>query len=128
MNVYVSSIFVPMVARNKRIYGSITNNTTTVTTTVPSVEIPQTKLTPNVVIEFVNTSTPEVLDYNTLYAPEHGQYPRIELFTIDENGNRWKRQDVPIYVMTNKDGDIDDLIDSIRFDLSREETGFILIN
>ncbi len=122
-NVYVMIMAVPAVARDKRIYGS----GTAFTSVFSQPSIPAPAVSPTDVIEFTAISNPSLLTYNTLYAPTHGQWPRITLITIDADNNRIERIEKPTYIMTDKDGTIDDLIDSIVYDLAQPETGYMIL-
>jgi len=115
-NVLVNSTPVNKEQRNKRIYGgdSIPN-------VFPSGSDPQI---PKKVIDF-NTDTPTIPDYS-IYADIYGQYPTIEIFTIDELGNRIKRPEMPYFTINGISG----LIETIIFGVFGEgvQTGFITIS
>lgn len=79
-------------------------------------------------ITFTTTQTPGVTGFqgNQLdgynLAEDYGELPKIQLFTTGENGTILERQEVAIYSYING------LIDSIMFDLSQPETGYIIIS
>lgn len=62
------------------------------------------------IIEFTNSDTPQVTDYDTKYAQVFGQHPDVKLFTIDVDGNRIARSEQPYFTL-----DVNGLIDSISF-------------
>jgi len=72
------------------------------------------------VIPFTSTATPTVSDYNTNYADIYGQYPVIECWLVDGDTRTLLIQP-PIITLVNN------LIDTILFDLGFENTGFIII-
>jgi hypothetical protein len=71
-------------------------------------------------IDFVNNATPSIVGYQANYAAKFGEYPIITLFTIND-GEEWERQEKPVY---NRTGG---LLNSVHYDLSSPETGFIII-
>ena len=78
---------------------------------------------PNAIkVAFTNTATPSLINYQTNYAFDYGELPKIELFTIDSASVCWSRQEKPVFNF------VDGLIDSIVFDLSDECSGYITIS
>lgn len=77
---------------------------------------------PLVKVDFTASRTPTVLNYDTLYANAHGQYPVVRLFTIDALGNRLERSERPKYIISGG------FIASIVYDLGVAETGFIILS
>ena len=73
-------------------------------------------------INFSNTATPSVTDYQANYKAVFGEYPKLQLFTEARAGVEWERQEKPVY---NRTGG---LLTSIVFDLSSEETGYIILS
>lgn len=79
-------------------------------------------------IEFTNTNTPKIENYQTLrldgynFAEDFGEMPKIQLFTLDSVGVYWQRQEVPVWNY------IGGLLDSIVFDLSDSFSGYIIIS
>lgn len=72
-------------------------------------------------IEFTNTQTPSILNYQTLYSI-YGDLPRFTLITYDSVGVEWERQEVPVRNY------VDGLLDSIVWDLSDIYSGYIIIS
>ena len=77
---------------------------------------------PLTVINFANISNPSVENYQATYALKHGLYPHVALYTTLANGNRVQRQEIPEFTI------VAGLITRITYDLSGNETGFILIS
>lgn len=73
-------------------------------------------------IEFLNTSTPSIINYQQTYAIPYGQLPKFTLITNNGNGVELERQEVPIRNY------IDSLLDSIVWDLSDVYSGYIIIS
>jgi len=114
-NVLVNSTSVNKEQRNRRNYGGNTTNNVGGGGQL----IPINKQ----IIEF-NTATPTIPDYS-IYADIYGQYPTIEMFTIDEFGNRIKRPEMPYFTINGTTG----LIETIVFGIFGEgaQIGFITI-
>jgi len=114
-NILVNNVSVNKIARNKRIYtgGSISN-----------ISGGDLIVTGKEIIPFT-TATPGIPDYS-IYADIYGQYPTIEMFTIDELGNRIKRPEYPYFTLNITTG----LIETIIFGTFGEgiQTGFITIS
>lgn len=73
----------------------------------------------SVQIPFMSDS-PMIVDYNTLYADDYGQMPKVQLFTLGESGTVTTRTELAYFQLT------DGLIDSIGFGtLEQVHTGFI---
>jgi len=72
-------------------------------------------------VEFINTQTPSLLDYQTNYSV-YGDIPKFVLITYDSEGIEWERQEVPIRNY------VDGLLDSIVWDLSDIYSGYIIIS
>lgn len=72
-------------------------------------------------VEFLNTQTPSLLDYQINYSA-YGDIPKFVLITYDSEGIEWERQEVPIRNYT------DGLLDSIVWDLSDIYSGYIIIS
>lgn len=124
-NVYQYSLSVPRKFRNGRIYtGGQTSVETTLINSNSLINETETKATRSakVVIGFTDTSTPAVENYDTLYNDVYGEFPTVQLFTFPEAGVRWERQEKPIYTI------VDGIVTTITFDLSTNETGFIVIS
>ena len=77
---------------------------------------------PLTIINFTNISNPSVENYQANHALKHGIYPRVALYTTLANGNRVQRQEIPEFTI------VAGLITRIVYDLSSNETGFILIS
>jgi len=78
---------------------------------------------PNAIkIEFTNTQTPKLEDYQTNYAEMYGELPKVQLITYDSEGVEWVRQEVPIWYRT------DGLLTSIEWDLSDLYSGYIILS
>lgn len=73
------------------------------------------------IIPFTVTALPEILNYKDEYAMVYGQYPKVQLYTYDENGYRVERIERPLTV-TDDDG-----IVSIGWELGKPEIGFIIL-
>lgn len=113
MAVKVNAIAVPRIPRNKRNYGGYVKS---------EVRGGGAVLTGKAVIEFENTNTPLIEDYNTLYAPVYGQFPTVTLYVVVA-GARIERTERPYFTF------IDGLIDTISFgQLDDTYTGFITIS
>lgn len=117
-NVYTSAIGVPKRARNKRIYAD--GSAFSSTTIQNSVQEPS-KVTPKDIIEFTALYTPIITDYNTLYAPTHGQYPTVRLVVILDEGSEYQSMQNPIITKVNG------LIDTIYFDIGEPTNGYIIL-
>jgi hypothetical protein len=78
---------------------------------------------PNAIkIEFTNTLTPKIEDYQDNYADMYGELPKVQLITYDSEGVEWGRQEVPIWYRTGG------LLTSIEWDLSSEYSGYIILS
>lgn len=120
-NVYTSILGVPRTARNKRIYGyGSLSDTTIIGSNKPG--------TPLDIFEFTASALPTITDYNTLYAPTHGQYPRLDIIIDNGDGTRYQKQQMPQFTTLTSGGGLDDLIDTIRWDFGEALTGWIIIN
>jgi len=73
-------------------------------------------------IEFTNTQTPSIINYQQSYSTPYGQLPKFTLITYNDVGVEWERQEVPIRNF------IDGLLDSIIWDLSDICSGYIIIS
>lgn len=73
-------------------------------------------------IEFINTATPSITNYQQNYATPYGQLPKFTLMTYNSEGVEWERQEVPIRNF------VDGLLDSIVWDLSDIYSGYIIIS
>lgn len=73
-------------------------------------------------IEFTNTATPSITNYQQNYATPYGQLPKFTLMTYNSEGVDWERQEVPIRNF------VDGLLDSIVWDLSDIYSGYIIIS
>ena len=73
-------------------------------------------------IEFTDTSTPSIVNYQTFYAADFGEMPKIQIFTYNSDGVYWERQEKPIWNF------LGGLLDSIVFDLSDIYSGYIIIS
>ena len=71
-----------------------------------------------------NTDTPILDNYQTLYAEDYGELPKIQLFTIDSSGNRVERSEKPYFIMSGG------LVSQITFGTLADgvQTGFIVIS
>lgn len=72
-------------------------------------------------IEFTNTSTPSITNYQQNYAVPYGEFPKFKLRTYVNSVEEWERQEVPILNY------VDGLLDSIVWDLSDVYSGYILL-
>lgn len=75
----------------------------------------------SVKIEFANTATPSVTDYQNTYSLKFGQLPKFTLMTYDSAGVEWERQERPLRQF------VDGLLDSIVYDLSDLYSGYIIL-
>lgn len=73
-------------------------------------------------IEFTNTSTPTISNYQQNYSIPYGQLPKFTLITYDSEGIEWERQEVPIRNF------VGGLLDSVVWDLSDNYSGYIIIS
>lgn len=74
------------------------------------------------VIPFTNSATPSIPDYS-IYAAKYGQDVQVDLYFINENGNKAKHSNEPEFVL-----DSSDLIESINFGTFPDPiTGYILL-
>lgn len=74
-------------------------------------------------INFVNTNSPSLIDYQSNYYIPYGDNPKILLYQIDELGNTIERTEKPYFQMINNK------IDSIIFGtLDEIISGYILIS
>lgn len=73
-------------------------------------------------IEFTNTATPSITDYQNTYSLKFGQLPKVTLMTYDSVGLEWERQEKPTR------GFVDGLLDSIAWDLSDTYSGYIILS
>jgi hypothetical protein len=129
-NVYTTSIGVPKRLRSKRVLGGDSayyNNS--VSTVQNNTTPPAVGKTPIDIVRFTASALPTVINYNTLYAPTHGQFPRIELIIDNGDLTRYRSQQQPQFTTITLGGTgTDDLIDTIYFELAEEKTGWIIIN
>lgn len=72
-------------------------------------------------IEFENTNTPSIEDYQDNYS-EFGELPNVRLVTYDSENVEWVRQEVP--VIYKEEGKIDRIV----YDLSDEVSGYIILS
>jgi len=73
-------------------------------------------------IEFTNTATPSIEDYQLEYASHYGEYPDVTLITYDSVGIEWERQDKPIrHYVGGK-------LDRIVYDLMEPYSGYIILS
>lgn len=73
-------------------------------------------------VEFTNTATPSINNYQELYASHYGEFPDVTLITYDTAGVEWERQDKPIrYYVDNK-------LDHITYDLMEPYSGYIILS
>lgn len=72
-------------------------------------------------IEFTNTQSPSITNYQQDYAIPYGQLPKFVLITYDSVGAEWERQEKPIRNF------VGGLLDSIVWDLSDIYSGYIII-
>ena len=78
---------------------------------------------PNAIkVEFTNTQTPKLIDYQTTYVEDYGELPKVQLITYDSEGVEWVRQEVPIWYRT------DGKLTSIEWDLGAEYSGYIILS
>lgn len=79
---------------------------------------------PPAIISFVDTATPSITDYFTVYFPLYGPYPHFELITYDEDERRIYRKDNPSITE-----DVDGNIDTVAWDLGEgmEDSGYIIL-
>lgn len=74
-------------------------------------------------VQFTNTDTPMLINYQSNYRIPYGDNPKIMLYQIDESGNIIERTEKPYFQL------VDGLIDSITFGVLDEEiSGYILIS
>lgn len=119
-NVYTSNIPVPKRYRNGRTYGG---DFSFASLTVSSSQGLQSQVVPVEAIQFTNTATPQVTDYDTQYKKIHGQFPRIELIIDNEDGTRHRSQQQPQFDLVTDT----DRISRIWFDLGEVKSGYIVI-
>lgn len=75
-------------------------------------------------IDFISTNAPSLINYQTLYAWDYGENPKIQLWQINIDGNIIERSEKPFYTL-----DINGLIDTITFGVLDEiMTGYIIIS
>lgn len=74
-----------------------------------------------VIIEFAATAEPAIEDYDTVYAPSFGQYPKMVLLIYDDDGNEMESQSVPVRFKTAGQ------ITRIAWDLGGEFSGKIIL-
>jgi len=125
-NVYVTDLGVPRTARNKRRYGDVSGDSFRSVTT-GGLNSPPIQITPIDIIE-LTAQLPIISDYNTLYAPTHGQYPRLELIIDNGDGTRYRSMQMPQFTTISSGGGIEDLIDTVFWDTGETVTGFIILN
>jgi hypothetical protein len=78
---------------------------------------------PNAIrVEFEDTQTPKIENYQDDYAEDYGELPKVQLVTYDSEGVEWVRQEVPIWYRTAG------LLTSIEWDLSQEYSGYIILS
>ena len=78
---------------------------------------------PNAIkIEFSDTNTPKIENYQDDYAEDYGELPKVQLVTYDSEGVEWVRQEVPIWYRT------DGKLTSIEYDLSDNYSGYIILS
>lgn len=125
-SVYTSILGVPKRYRNGRIYvGEASFSSTTIQ---KNIENPGSNIVVPDIIKFTASALPTITNYNTLYAPMHGQFPRLNLIIDNGNGTRYERQQMPQFTTLTTGGGMDDLIDTIFWDLGEALTGWIIIN
>ena len=83
---------------------------------VPTVPVP------DLVIEFSETNAPTVSDYNTLYQPTYGRYPKLMLVVYDEDYNELESIAKPIRTV------LENALTTITWDLPEVCSGKIIIS
>lgn len=73
-------------------------------------------------VEFTNTATPSITDYQNTYSLKFGQLPKVTLMTYDSVGVEWQRQESPTRNF------IGGMLDSIVYDLSDLYSGYIILS
>lgn len=104
-NVWTTILGVPKKSRNGRIYadGTSFNSTTVQSGDGKSV------VTPKDVIIFTALEIPILINYNTLYAATHGQYPSVRCWIDVDATTGYELQQMPQFTYING------LIDTIYF-------------
>lgn len=127
-NVYTTILGVPKRYRNGRIYGDASSFAST--TIQKPIETPGVNIPPTDIIEFTASAKPIISDYNTLYAPTHGQFPRLECIIDVGDGTRYQQQQMPQFTTLTSGAGMDDLIDTVFWDIGEgnEVSGWIIIN
>lgn len=125
-NVYVSGLKVPRTPRNGRQYNGL-GGTSFTSVSTGGITVPPTATIPTEAVEFTATATPTLSSYNTAYAPTHGQFPRIELYIDNGDGTRYRSAQMPQFTTLTSGNGLDDLIDTVFFDLGDALNGWILI-
>lgn len=84
------------------------------------IEIPGTAS--KIVLPFTNINNPSIADYS-IYAAQYGQYPQVDLYFINDSGNRSQHTALPEFVL-----DGSNMVSSINFGIFSDPiTGFILL-
>lgn len=73
-------------------------------------------------IDFADTNTPGILNYQTDWAEYYGEYPDVTLITIENGTEHWQRYEVPVRNF------VDGKLDNIIFDLPFPISGYILLS
>ena len=73
-------------------------------------------------IEFENTNTPSIVDYQENFSFIYGEFPDVTLITYDSEGVEWEMLQVPVRNY------IDNKLDSIVYDLPDGVSGYIILS
>ena len=73
-------------------------------------------------VEFINTNSPKIEDYQQNFAYLYGEFPDVTLIIIESEGIEWEMQQVPIRNY------IDNKLDNIIWDLPEQLSGYIIIS
>ena len=127
MDIQVTKRYIDSLTSNGSIGGSssiIVANTPTTPSTNTTKEV---TVTPVIVypkiIQFVNTKTPQIINYDSLYADTYGTYPTIRLFTYisAESTSMIEQKIAPTWHYGDKG------LSAITWDLGEIMSGFIVI-
>lgn len=72
-------------------------------------------------IEVTGSNAPTIINYRPRLASVFGEYPIVRLFITDDDGNRYESMQNAKFII------VDDLVDSISFDLGENVSGYVLI-
>lgn len=123
MNTYIPTpLIVPRIPRNKRIYGTSVYYVAAPVYVAPATAVPtDPEIIGQITFPFEMTTRPEITGYNAQYAAMYGQFPTVRMWIATSETSGYESQQKPLFTL------IDNLLDTIYFELSEEQNGFLIL-